>query len=143
MRPAIDLVRRYDAYEWVYLQVRNGLDLYREVRSYDRRVAVEAAPVGEHAQHYLEALLAEHDPRLMIIQLHSDMLSPLNLGLVHGSGKLASMDAWRVAPEGGWWFWPMLRAAACEDVWQHGVDIAITNDPGDCARERRVLDQKP
>ncbi|HXZ84682.1 MAG TPA: glycerophosphodiester phosphodiesterase family protein, partial [Myxococcota bacterium] len=65
VRPAIDLVRRFGGYEWVYFQVRNGLALYREVRAYDSRVALEAAPVGPHAQLYFDELLALDDPRLM------------------------------------------------------------------------------
>jgi len=139
VRPAIDLIRRYDAYEWVYFQVRNGLDLYRAVRAYDTRVALEAAPVGIHAELYLDQLLAQNDPRLMIIQLHADTLNPLNLDMLRGLGKLTSMDAWRAGSERGWSFSSMFRSAACEDVWSHGVDIAITNDPGDCRKQRDQL----
>jgi glycerophosphoryl diester phosphodiesterase len=142
VKPAIELVRRYGAYEWVYFQVRNGLALYREVRKYDARVALEAAPVGPHAKLYFDQLLALNDPKLLIMQLHAETLSAENLRRLHESGKLTSMDAWRVTPERTWSFWPFSRTASCLDVWRHGIDIAITNDPEDCLDQHARLPQE-
>ena len=142
VRPAIELVQRYGAYEWVYFQVRNGLALYREVRKYDARVALEAAPVGPHAKLYFDQLLALNDPKLLIIQLHPETLSAENLERLHQTGKLTSIDAWRVAPERTWSFGPLSRTASCLDVWRQGIDIAITNDPEDCIRQRSELPQE-
>ena len=141
VRAAIDLVRRYGAYEWVYFQVRNDADIYRTVRAYDRRVAVEAGPVGPDAERTLRELLARADSRMLVVQLHPEALTDENLALLRASGKLVSIDAWLVGSERLWSVWPFPRAAACEDAWRQGVDIAVTNVPDDCARQRAKMTQ--
>jgi glycerophosphoryl diester phosphodiesterase len=126
--PAIDLVRRYRAYDWVYFQVGNGLDLYQRVRAYDARVALEASPRGPDAMRWLDELLAANDPRLMIIQLHPELLSSEVLGALRERGKLASIDSWRLAPESA--------QASCTLAFSHGIDIAVTDAPESCVRQR-------
>jgi len=96
---AIDLVRRYAAYDWVYFQVGNGLDLYRRARKYDARVALEAAPHGPRGERWLAELLARKDPRLVVIQLHPDFLSSQILRTVREAGKRTSINAWTLAPD--------------------------------------------
>src|SRR5215813_969358 len=88
VRPAIDLVRRYDAYEWVYFQVGDGLELYRAARACDPRIALEAAPTGAHL---LQELLSSRDPILVIIHLNGYMLSRENVQRIHEQGKLVSV----------------------------------------------------
>jgi len=127
-RQAIDLVRRYGAYDWVYFQVGNGLKTYRGVRDYDSRVAVEAAPQGPDGERYLAQLLAERDPRLVLIQLHPAFMSSEILRSIHASEKLTSLNAWRLAPEE--------KAATCDRVFALGIDVAVTNAPELCARQR-------
>ena len=141
--PAFELVRRYGAYEWVYFQTSNNLRLYREVRLLDPRVAIEATPRGRHADEQLADLLAAHDPRLLIIQLHPELLTPRNLMLIRQSGKLSSMDAWRLGTEYERPFWPFGRTAACAAVFAAGIDIAISNDPLSCAEQRDELALTP
>ncbi|HTO55251.1 MAG TPA: glycerophosphodiester phosphodiesterase family protein [Myxococcota bacterium] len=138
-RPAIELVRRYGAYEWVYFQVRNDPEIYRTVRAYDRRVAVEAGPLGDHAERELRKLLALADPRLLVVQLHPEALTPEILEQLHAAGKRASIDAWRVRGERLWTMWLLPRHAGCEESWQRGADIAVTNVPGDCVDQRARL----
>lgn len=136
IRPAIELVRRYDAYEWVYFQVRDGLSFYREARAADPYVALEATPAGEDGERKLSELLALDDPRLVIIQLHPKLLSDDNLRRIRESGRLASIDAWRLGSERRWSFWPLRRTAACDEVFARGVSLAITNSPRPCAKQR-------
>jgi glycerophosphoryl diester phosphodiesterase len=138
VRPAVELVQRYRAYEWVYFQVRNGWELYTEVRVLDDRIAVEAGPQGRHGQRQLDRLIAMDDPHVAIIQLHPDMLTDANLEKIHRSGKLASIDAWYVARERKPWLWPF-GPSACAQVFRRGVDIAVTNVPGECARQRDAV----
>ena len=126
--PAIDLVRRYAAYDWVYFQVGNGLDAYRRVRRYDARVALEAGPHGPSGESWLAELLARHDPRLLIIQLHPDFLSTAILQKVHDAGKRASINAWTLVPE--------TNAASCSAAFARGIDVAVTNAPESCVRQR-------
>ena len=44
IRQAIDLVRQYDAYEWVFFQANTHRDFYQQAREYDPRVALLYAP---------------------------------------------------------------------------------------------------
>jgi len=137
--PAIELVRRHSAYEWVYFQTRNDLRLYRAVRGLDERVALEATPHGPHADQQLADLLAANDPRLLIIQLHPELLTPRNLMMIRQSGKLSSMDAWRLGTEYQRPIWPFGRRAACSEVFEAGIDIAISNAARSCAEQRDRL----
>jgi hypothetical protein len=127
-RPAIDLVRRHRAYDWVYFQVGNGMRTYRAVRDYDRRIAVEAGPRGPNGERLLAELLASNDPHLVLIQLHPDFLSSRILGSIHASEKLASLNAWLLAPEE--------TGASCARVFELGIDVAVTNAAGSCAKQR-------
>lgn len=136
---AFEVVRRHDAYEWVYFQTGNNVQLYDAVRGLDPRVALEFTPRGRHADAQLAHVLAARDPRLLIIQLHPELLTPRNLMLIRQSGKLSSMDAWRYGTEYERPLWPFGRTAACAAVFAAGIDIAITNDPRACAEQRDQL----
>jgi glycerophosphoryl diester phosphodiesterase len=124
-RPAIDLVRRHAAFEWVYFQVGDGLGTYRRVRDYDARAALEAGPRSEKS---LAALLAANDSRLVLIQLRPGFLSEGLVSRVRASGKLTSLNAWLLAPERG--------AASCDRAFALRIDVAVTNAAGDCAKQR-------
>jgi len=139
VRPAIDLIRRYGAYEWVYLQVGDGLRLYRGARSYDRYVALEAVLTGPDGLHLLETLLSYGDPRLISIQLHGDMLSSENVRLIHEHRTRVTVDAFRLGLEWRWGIWPFRRVAACTQLFRDGVDIAVSNVPASCARQRETV----
>jgi glycerophosphoryl diester phosphodiesterase len=125
---AIDLVRRYQAWDWVYFQVGNGLRTYRTVRDYDTRVALEAAPHGPRGEEWLQELLAARDPRLLLIALHPDFLSDELVRRVHAAGKVASLNAFQLEPE--------TNGATCARVFELGVDVAVTNDPATCLKQR-------
>jgi glycerophosphoryl diester phosphodiesterase len=127
-RPAIDLVRRYGAYDWVYFQVGNGLRTYQLVRDYDARAALEAGPRGVRGEQLLAELLAKRDPHLLIIALHPDFLSKEIVSAVRASGKLTSLNAWQLAPEE--------NGATCAHLFELGIDIAVTNAPAQCVRQR-------
>jgi hypothetical protein len=127
-RPAIDLVRRHHAYDWVYFQVGNGPVTYQGVREYDARVAVEAGPRGPEGKRWLAELLAKRDSHLLLIQLHPDFLSPEILEAIHQSDKLASLNAWLLAPE--------TNGASCSKVFELGIDVAVTNAADLCAKQR-------
>ena len=127
-RPAIDLVRRYRAYDWVYFQVGNGLRTYQGVRDYDARVAVEAAPRGPRGEHWLAELLAKRDPRLVLIQLHPDFMSSRILSSIRESKKLTSLNAWLLGSE--------TDGPSCAHVYALGIDVAVSNSAERCAKQR-------
>jgi glycerophosphoryl diester phosphodiesterase len=135
IRPAIDLVRRYSAYEWVYFQTGEGTDLYDRARAYDPYVALEVVPAGKSAQATLDSLLARGDPRLISVQIHPDIATSANLAAIARSGKLISADAFRFGTEHRWGIWPF-RTAFCSGVYQLGVNIAVSNVPESCAAQR-------
>src|SRR5258706_7177583 len=136
VQPAIDLVRRYSAYEWVYFQVGAGVRLYEQARAYDGYVALEAAPQGQDAQLALDHLLAIRDPRLVSLQLHPDLATRPNLEAIRRSGKVASADAFRFGIERRVRIWPFERVAFCTDLYQLGINIAVTNVPESCVEQR-------
>jgi glycerophosphoryl diester phosphodiesterase len=136
VRPAIDLVRRYSAYEWVYFQVGEGTRLYDEARAYDRYVALEVAPRGRGGQLTLDRLLSIRDPRLVSVQLHPDLATGANLEAIRRSGKRASADAFRFGTERRLAIWPLGRVAFCTELYRLGINIAVTNVPEACAQQR-------
>src|SRR5262249_20704171 len=130
VEPAIDVVRRHGAYDWVYFQVGNGLDVYDRVRRYDAKVAVEAAP---HNEAQLEALLAKNDPNLLVIALHPYFASDAVLHAVRGAGKLTSLNAWQFAHE------TQGAGATCAAAFARGIDIAVTNATDGCTQQRDAV----
>jgi glycerophosphoryl diester phosphodiesterase len=135
IKPAIDLVRKYSAYEWVYFQTGAGTKLYEQARAYDPYVALEAVPMGTNAQVTLDSLLARDDDRLISVQVHPGIATSQNLAAIARSGKLISADAFRFGTEHRWGLWPF-RTAFCSGVYRLGVNIAVSNVPGSCAGQR-------
>ena len=139
VQPALELVRRYDAYEWVVFEAGDGLPLYREIRAADPRIAVELGPAPEWGDGGVRRIVEIPDPRIAVIGLRPDMLTAENAALIRAAGKRSSINAWtlveeRVEPDGD-----LPRTAACDEAFRRGVDIAVTNDPEDCARQRDAL----
>ncbi len=132
VEPAVHLVQRYDAYGWVYFQVRNGTDLYDLARSLDPEVALVAAPRGPGAQQLLDRLLALGDENLLVIELHPEIRTAANIEAIHEAGKLASENAWHFGAERTWY----RKQAMCSRVFARGIDIAITDLPASCVRQR-------
>jgi glycerophosphoryl diester phosphodiesterase len=137
--PAIELVRRFDAVEWVVLEAGDGLPLYREIRAVDPRIAVQVGPARERGEAGLRELLAIPDPRLAVIGLRPDTLTAANLALIRAAGKRSSINAWSLAEERVDASADLPRTAACDEAFRRGVDIAVTNDPEGCVRQRAAL----
>ncbi|HTO71357.1 MAG TPA: glycerophosphodiester phosphodiesterase family protein [Myxococcota bacterium] len=135
--PALELVRRFDAYEWIFLEAGDGLPLYREIRALDERVALEVGPAAGSGEAGLRELLALRDPRLLVVGLRPETLTDGNVGLVHASGRVVAVNAWTLADEpaeplpGG-----RRRIASCALAFARGVDVAVSNVPEDCVRQR-------
>jgi len=140
--PALELVRRFAAYEWIVFEAGDGLPLYREIRAADSRIAVQVGPERERGAAGLRELLGLGDARLRVIGLRPDTLNAENLSLIHAAGKFASINAWslteeRIEPAGG-----LPRTASCDEAFRRGADIAVTNDPEDCVRQRDAIGRR-
>jgi glycerophosphoryl diester phosphodiesterase len=133
IEPAFRLVREYDAFRWVYFQVNGN---YEKARAADPRVALLVAPKGPKAQEVLNHYLSLGDPNLMIVELRPGLNTPGNIGAIHAAGKLVSEDSWYFGRERLWGG----RHARCDKVFQHGIDIAISDIPAGCVLQRDEAD---
>jgi glycerophosphoryl diester phosphodiesterase len=130
IEPAIDLVRRYHAYGSVYFQATSKAK-YEFARAYDRDVALLFSPQD---QAELDWALGLEDNNLVVIELHENIRTQANIDRIHRAGILASENAWHFGgslPNPREFFW-----ADCADVYAHGIDIAISENPTSCLRER-------
>jgi len=134
IEPALHLLREFSAYGWVYFQVDKN---YTKARALDSRVALLVTPKGPDAQKALESYLTLGDDNLLIIELHEDIRTPENILAIHHSGKLASEDSWHFGQE----IVEGFRRARCDDVFNAGIDIAITEMPAECVEERDAANQ--
>jgi len=133
IEPAFRLVREFDAFPWVYFQVNGN---YEKARAADPRVALLVAPKGPRAQQALDHYLALEDPNLMIVELRPGISTPRNIDAIHAAGKLVSEDSWYFGRERGWG----ASHARCDKVFQHGIDIAISDIPAGCVVQRDEAD---
>lgn len=126
--PALALVRRYDAYEWVYFQVADR-EQYARIRSYDTHVALLRAP---HSRSELMRVLAHHDPRTLIIEVRPELRTAEIIRSIKATGKLVSENAWRSS------LTKELFGAECRTLFRAGVDIVISNRPASCLVQREL-----
>jgi glycerophosphoryl diester phosphodiesterase len=125
--PAVRLVGEYRAHEWVYFQTKSDPLRYGLARCEDPRVALLFKPADEDD---LDWALGLEDDRLVVIELDDPMRRPDVVERVHEAGKLASSNAWH---------FDVLQEAFCAsagDVFERGIDIAITKRPKSAARQR-------
>lgn len=127
IKPSIDIVRKYAAYDWIYFQANVDQKKYFEARSYDLNVALLFAPPD---QANLDWALALNDVNLVVIEFHSNIRSTANINLVHQAGKFASENSWADTTS------DEKFGASCTWVYEAGMDIAITNKPKGCAKQR-------
>ncbi len=133
IRPAVDLVRRDDAYGEVYFQAPDRTR-YAAARARDPRVALLYAP---RTAADLAWALALHDRNLLIIELHPNLRTRANIDRIHRAGMLASENAWHFGhsflnPREFLW-------ADCAPVFAEGIDIAVSENPQSCLRQRDRL----
>ena len=126
-QPAARLVQAHGAAGWVYFQVSDHQRRYQLVRSVSPDIAMMASTDSPAS---LGWILAVHDPLLRIVQLGRDALSRQSIAALHAQGKLVSMDTWRYQ------FTEERFSASCDRAFEQGVDIAVTNNPASCHRQK-------
>jgi len=128
IEPALRIVKEFEAHEWVYFQTRSSEETYLRARNLDPRVALQFRARNLER---LKWALSLDDPRLIVIELARDMVTPEAVALVHAAGKLVSTDSFEFSL--GFEFF----GATCANVWRRGADIAISNAPKSCVAQRK------
>ena len=121
--PAVALVQKYQAHEWVYFQTKSRETNYEIARALDPRVALLFKPVTD-AQ--LAWALGLGDDRLVVIEIDRTMLRQDVIEQAHAAGKKVSYNSWRLDP------FQELFQGNCSEVFDLGIDIAISKRPERC-----------
>lgn len=132
--PAIKLVQKYAAYDWVYFQTKAERERYLLARKTDNRIALNYKAVNDAE---LDWALSHNDPYLVIIEMEKDMANPKNLKKAHAAGKLVSVNSWRYGSLEEFF------SAACDKVFKLGIDIAIANNISGCVRQKSKYKKLP
>jgi glycerophosphoryl diester phosphodiesterase len=127
--PAIRLVTDRHDESGVYFQVGSDRRKYAEARRDSADVYLQFK-VENDAD--ITWVLALNDPRLNIIEMDRDFISPDRIREAHGVGKLVSENSFRYQ------YTEERFSASCGEVFSQGVDIAVTNNPVNCTKQRNV-----
>ncbi|MFL5786010.1 MAG: glycerophosphodiester phosphodiesterase [Bacteriovoracaceae bacterium] len=128
--PTLNLVKKYNAYDWVYFQTKSDPVLYHTARDYDDQVALLFAP---NDQTQLDWALGLNDDNLVVIELSEDFISADIIDAIHDAGKLASDNSWHFSST------REIFGAACTPLFEMNIDIAITDKPEGCIEQRADL----
>lgn len=126
--PAIKLIQKYNAYDWVYFQTKAEPEKYQLARSTDNKVALlfKIKTVAD-----LDWILSLNDQYLVVIEFDQNMVTKENIKKVHAAGKLVSTNSWRYGSLEEFF------NAACDKVFKLGVDIAIANNIQSCLKQKK------
>jgi glycerophosphoryl diester phosphodiesterase len=123
VEPAVRLVQKYNAHEWVYFQTKSREERYHTARQLDPQVALLFKPMNT-AQ--LDWALGLNDDRLVVIEIDPTMRRPEVIDRAHAAGKKISYNAWRLDR------FHEFFTGNCDDVFALGIDIAISKRPERC-----------
>lgn len=125
--PAIKLVQKYNAYNWIYFQTKSDPTLYQTARDFDPKISLLFAP-NDWTQ--LNWALNLHDDNLVVIELNKEFRSREIIDAIHNADKLVSENAWHFSSV------HEAFGAACDEVYEMNIDIAITDKTPSCIRQR-------
>jgi len=124
---ALDLVKKYDAYGFVYFQTKNDEERYHRARSYDKDVALLFK--GDSPEKLSWALELD-DRNLVVIEIDEETRMPQYIDAIHNAGKVVSDNSFRYDSLKEY------QKAHCDWVFGNNIDIAITNRPDKCREQR-------
>ncbi len=129
--PAIKLVQKYNAYNWVYFQAKSERTIFQTARNFDPKIALLFAP---NNMDDLNWALDLNDDNLVIIELTDTFRSTEIINTIHNAGKLVTENAWH--------FSSIHEAfgAACKPLFEMNIDIAITDKTPSCIDQREDLE---
>jgi glycerophosphoryl diester phosphodiesterase len=126
IKPAIDLIQKYNAHSWVYFQAQGNREKYLQAHAYDSNVALLYAI---HSDDDLNWALAQGEA-LMIVEIDSGMRSAATIERIHAAGKLVTEDVWHFSKS------KEIFSASCDKAFEFKIDIAVTNRPGSCVHQK-------
>jgi glycerophosphoryl diester phosphodiesterase len=125
--PSIQLVQKYNAYDWVYFQAKANRSRYLLARSIDSKVALNYKTANNIE---LDWAISQNDPYMVIVEMEKDMATPANILKAHQAKKLVSVNSWRYGTA------EELFSAACDKVFKLGIDIAVANNISSCVGQK-------
>lgn len=124
--PALNDLKKYQAHNWVYFQTQQSKQKYELARYLDAEVVLLYVLRN---QEDLDWFLGRNDPALLIAELNNDSRYPDWIQKLHAAGKLTSEDSFNHSKL------KELFGATCTDVFNFGIDIAITNRTESCVEQ--------
>ena len=127
--PGIDMARQSNALDRIYFQLGGNRDRYAAVRALSMDSNLQFKALSDED---LDWALSLDDPHLRIIEMDRDFISKDRIKAAHDHAKLVSYNTWRRQ------YTEERFAASCRWAYTSGVDIAVTNNPDSCARQRHT-----
>jgi glycerophosphoryl diester phosphodiesterase len=127
--PAIRLVTERHMESSVYFQLGDDRDKYIAARRVSSSVYLQFKAASDAD---IAWALALNDPRVRIIEMDRDFVSPNRIREVHAGGKLVSENSFRYQ------YTEERFSASCNQVFSQGIDIAVTNNPSSCKLQRHA-----
>ncbi len=127
IRPSLQLVQQYQAYNWVYFQTQDKKEKYFEARKYSKKIVLLYAPQNMID---LEWALQQNDPALLIIEIQASLRTPEIMKKIHQAGKLITEDIWHLS-------WNKeVFGSKCFDGLMLGIDVVISNRINSCIQQK-------
>ncbi len=125
---AVAVVQKHSAHSWVYFQAKNNREYYDRAHRLDPNIVLLYVISADEAD--LQWALSQHES-LAIIELHEGNRKASVILAIHKAGKLASEDSWHFST------FKELFGAACDRLFELGIDIAITNRTKSCVLQKK------
>ncbi|MBS0216069.1 MAG: glycerophosphodiester phosphodiesterase family protein [Proteobacteria bacterium] len=125
--PAIALATRANMLDRVYFQTGGSRDKYAAARAVSKDAFLQFKATSDDD---IDWVIAQHDPKLAIVEMNATFATPERIAWLHQAGKLVSVNSWR---------YQVLEerlTASCDQTFRRGIDIAVTNNPASCSAQR-------
>lgn len=127
---AVRLAKKYHCYQWCYFQTQGDKAKYAMARALGPEVPLLFSPKNDAD---IKWVLNVIDDNLIIVELdprfdHLDL--PSLIESIHSERRLVSVDSFDYS------YSREILGAQCTKVFEMGIDIAITNRPADCVKQR-------
>jgi hypothetical protein len=126
IKPALDLVEKYNSYAWTYFQTQNNREKYKTAHEYNSKVGLLYAIRNSDDL----AWALTQDDELLIVEVNPETRSEQVIDQIHQSGKLVTEDAWHFSKSFE------IFHSSCDKAFDAKIDIAISNRPKGCVRQK-------